>query len=474
MATFKVQIEDVVGSVGDDGALTQFLTDGAKEIINVLPRELKLECSSLTNLYIGNTDIVMDLDASGEILHVTRENADSGYHAPCRKISAAYGGMATDSGNMMYYATETDPVYWTGSDSGGDPKLFVIPTPTANQPAKIYHVKFPAVAYGDSAIVNFPDEAEYLVVLYASVKGLQRLMNNKSGSLPTLTLPPVLVAPPMSEKSVTITGTAPTYQEPVIALISKPTISDLSINTVLPIAPSDSITFTTSAPIYVSPVLSSPDYTDVNTWINTEEDSEMARVRLDDIKTKLEQYQSDIQNALNKFEEDSVEYQTQLKKSSKDGDLGAANYASKLQAYTSDVNQQVQEYQQNLTKELQLWKIDTQNQLGQYQSDIQNALNVFNKESSEYQAKLQKDLQDAQLAESKEGRDLQKYSQELASYQAETVAKVQEFTANVQKLSTDYKWLEGQYAQLKQDYNQGLQMLVGGGQPQPQKREGER
>ena len=377
---------------------------------------------------------------------------------------------------MMHYASETDPVYWTESDTGGDPKLFIKPTPTANQPARVHHVAFPSVDVSAvSAIVNFPNEAEYLVVLYASVKVLQNKMNEKSGSLPLLTLPPAPVAPTMSEKSVTITGTAPTYQEPVISLTSKPTISDLSINAVLPAAPSDNITFTTAAPTYIPPILSSPDYADVNTWINTEEDSEMARVRLDDIKTKLEQYQSDIQNALNKFEEDSVEYQTQLKKSLKDGDLGATNYSSKLQAYTSDVNQQVQEYQQNLTKELQLWKIDTQNQLGQYQSDIQNALNVFNKESAEYQAKLQKDLQDAQLAESKEGRDLQKYSQELASYQSETASKVQEFTVNVQKLSTDYKWLEGQYAQLKQDYNQGLQMLVRGSQSlQPQKREGER
>ena len=31
MATFKVQIEDMVGSVGDDTALTSWLTDGAKE-----------------------------------------------------------------------------------------------------------------------------------------------------------------------------------------------------------------------------------------------------------------------------------------------------------------------------------------------------------------------------------------------------------------------------------------------------------
>ena len=43
MATFKVQIEDMGGSVGDDTALTSWLTDGAKEIINFMPEpELSL------------------------------------------------------------------------------------------------------------------------------------------------------------------------------------------------------------------------------------------------------------------------------------------------------------------------------------------------------------------------------------------------------------------------------------------------
>ena len=34
------------------------------------------------------------------------------------------------------------------------------------------------VAYGDSAIANFPDEAEYAVVLFATRKYLQRLLSD--------------------------------------------------------------------------------------------------------------------------------------------------------------------------------------------------------------------------------------------------------------------------------------------------------
>ena len=92
---------------------------------------------------------------------------------------------------------------------------------------------------------------------------------------------------------------------------------------------------------------------------------------------------------------------------------------------------------------------------------MQNKLNEFNDANTEYQAKMQKDLKDADLAESKEGRDLQKYSQELASYQGQVQSNVQDFQNNLQKQVTDYQWYQNQYAQLKQEYNQGLQMLVG-------------
>ena len=174
MAVFKTQIQDIIGDFDDDVAINQFLTDGAKELINMMPPELKQKCSKVTNLYIGNTDTTMDLDGTGEILHVTRENANSGYYVGCREVNPIYADSANDS-SSLHYATATDPVYWTESNSSGNPTLFVKPTPDANQPAKIVHISYPSITGSDdSVIANFPDELEYLVVLYAAIKIVER------------------------------------------------------------------------------------------------------------------------------------------------------------------------------------------------------------------------------------------------------------------------------------------------------------
>tara|TARA_R100000808_G_scaffold5394_1_gene16472 strand:- start:1226 stop:3310 length:2085 start_codon:yes stop_codon:yes gene_type:complete len=177
MATFKTQIEDITGSVGDDAALTQWLTDGAKEIINILPYKLKEKCATISILNATN-GTTLDMDSSGEVLQVTRLSANSGgYQIPCRNIHPMYGDLANDS-SSLHYATVTDPVYWTTSNSSGASTLFVKPTATDSQPSNVYRIVYPSVANGDSVIANFPDEAEYLVVLYAAIKGLHRLQND--------------------------------------------------------------------------------------------------------------------------------------------------------------------------------------------------------------------------------------------------------------------------------------------------------
>jgi hypothetical protein len=176
--TFKNQVDALTGFAGtEDDALSDWLTAGAKEIINILPKRLKVKCGTVSLLNADN-GTTLDMDGRGEILYVTRENADSGYYAPCREIPAMFGDLSNDSTNIMYYATATDPVYWIESNSSNASTLFTKPTPTNNQPAKVVHIAYPAVAHGDTAIANFPDEAEYLVVIYASIKALQRLMNN--------------------------------------------------------------------------------------------------------------------------------------------------------------------------------------------------------------------------------------------------------------------------------------------------------
>ena len=151
---------------------TQWLTDAAKEVIIILPPELKIECATITSL---TSSTPMDLDATGKVFHVTRENADSGYHIGCRKVNPIHAGSASDS-TSLHYVTVTDPIYWVESDTGGDPKLFIKPDPTANQPARVHHVAFPTVEYSHTAIVNFPDEAEYLVVLRAAITAVEYLL----------------------------------------------------------------------------------------------------------------------------------------------------------------------------------------------------------------------------------------------------------------------------------------------------------
>ena len=150
----------------------QWLTDAAREVINILPPELKIECATITSL---TSSTPMDLDATGQVFHATRENADSGYHIGCRQVNPIHAGSAEDS-TSLHYVTATDPIYWIESDTGGDPKLFVKPNPTDNQPARIHHVAFPSIEHDASAIVNFPDEAEYLVVLRAALSAAQHLL----------------------------------------------------------------------------------------------------------------------------------------------------------------------------------------------------------------------------------------------------------------------------------------------------------
>ncbi len=170
-----------------DEVAAQWMTDAAREVINILPLELKLKCGTTTTL--NNSTTTMDMDSSGDILFVTRLSADSGgYQIPCRQVSSEYGGLTTDS-SSMHYASVTDPVYWIDANtSGSDGKsatLYVKPTPESTQVAYVHHINYPTFTAGDTEtydilqktiIANFPDEAENLVVLRAAITASEYLL----------------------------------------------------------------------------------------------------------------------------------------------------------------------------------------------------------------------------------------------------------------------------------------------------------
>ena len=179
--TLSAQITNLVGGTIDQDACDTWAAEACKEIINVLPARLKEKCMTATGV---GTDSVVDLDGLGEILYVTRKNADAGYYTECRKIPSSRGGLATDSTDLNYYGTASDPVYWVDGDTSGAATLYVKPTPTANQPAILHHIGYPTVDVSASTveIANFPDEATYLVVLFAASRQLLKFQATMSAS----------------------------------------------------------------------------------------------------------------------------------------------------------------------------------------------------------------------------------------------------------------------------------------------------
>tara|TARA_R100001198_G_scaffold45479_1_gene25206 strand:+ start:4522 stop:5550 length:1029 start_codon:yes stop_codon:yes gene_type:complete len=177
MATFEAQVEGLT-SLSIDGSsaptqteLTQFLTDGAKDVINSLPGRLLDLCSSqqtFTSTTVGSESETLN---TGKVLRVFRNSGD--YDVPCRFIDASQKGYASDPDEVTR-ATSTDPVFYIENN-----KLNVLPESGS---CKYDEVQYPAVAFGDSAISAFPDEAEHLVVLYASIKSLQNVLGNISSN----------------------------------------------------------------------------------------------------------------------------------------------------------------------------------------------------------------------------------------------------------------------------------------------------
>ena len=154
MATFEAQVEGLT-SLSIDGSsaptqteLTQFLTDGAKEILTALPTDKKMMYS--TSNALNNSTTYLTLGGS-EVLGVMRD--DGTINQPCRRIPSSMSGRAQDSAEMTY-GTTSDPVWWVVNNI-----LSIFPEPSS-EGATVQTLAYPAVAYGDSSITKFPDEAE--------------------------------------------------------------------------------------------------------------------------------------------------------------------------------------------------------------------------------------------------------------------------------------------------------------------------
>ena len=404
MATFKVQVEGLT-SLAIDGSsaptqdeLTQFLTDGAKEVINSLPGHLLSLCASSQSFTSGSASTLN----TGKILNVFRSDGD--ISQPCRKISAKQKGVVTDPDEMSY-ATITDPVFFIDNNS-----LDVLP---AGGSCTYSEVQYPAVVYGDSAIAVFPDEAEHLVALYGAVKSLQNVLGSKSSNSDVTTALTAInteldkivtdvhvpVAPAINEISYTdvtapskadISGNAPTYTKPVFTGTGSFYLTEMEAGTIGDAA---------------SDIDAEHWFSIAGQLIEDNEDVELVRTHLEKISTFVRAYQVDIQNELNEFNKENAIYQ--------------ANIQAEMAKHDSDLQVAIANGNKNMEK---------------LASDNSSKLQKYSNELQSYQQQVSKFVQSAQ------------------GYANEVQSRMQVDTAQ-------YGWYEKQQAKLQSDYDKGLQAL---------------
>ena len=370
MATFEAQVEGLTSlaisgsSAPTQTELTQFLTDGAKEIINVLPNRLQALCASEQTFTSGTADTLN----TGNILFVTRNDGD--IEQPCRRIPAPLADKAKDPDDMLY-ASITDPAYFIKNNT-----LDVLPDGGS---CKYSEVQYPAVAFGDSAITRFPDEAEHLVALYGAIKSLQNVLGNKRSNADITTALTAINAE--VDECLAIADLINTQVDSAVSELAEAATSvDSSIDTAVA-----AIT-TALGRVNTAVVLANTEFD----LINPEVDLANAQVDAEDIEL-ANGYISTARGYGDAGSKYISEAQTSLAE--------AQGYASEVNARTIQVNAQVDVAQgyisaaQGYANEIQS-KIQIANS---YANEAQTRLQVDTAQYAWYekqQAKLQKDYED--------------------------------------------------------------------------------
>ena len=380
MASFQTQIMGLTdltisssGTNPTEAQLTQFLTDGAKEIINSLPGHLLPLCASSQTFTSGSADTL----TTGKILNVFRSDGD--INQPCRKIPAKQKGRVSDPEDMAY-ATITDPIYYI--DNNG---LDVLPSGGS---CSYSEVQYPAVAYSADAVTAFPDEAEHLVVLYGAVKSIQNVLGGKSSN----------------SDITTAVDAANTELDKIVTDINIPVAPDINTISYADVTAPSKAGIGGSVPTFTKPVVGL-DFAQVNTHLDTNEDTELASTKIQQIQAQLSEYNANIQNEQAEFNKENAKYQ--------------ANVQAEMAKHNSDLQVAIANGNKNMEKLV---------------ADNNSTIQKYSNELQSYQAQVSKLVQSAQ------------------GYINEVQSRLQVDTAQ-------YSWYEKQQAKLQADYDKGLQAL---------------
>jgi len=339
MSTFKIRVEDIIGSVGDDTALADWLTEGARRVILYLP-ESKLENYPTTALTDSGTGVSI---ATYRPIRAHK----SGYGA--RRIDAGLKTQAGLSGSI-HYATTVDPVWYIELS-----KAFVLPSG-----GSVIALAFPTISHTDETAIAFPTEHENAVVLYAAIRGRLRqiydLISTSLGGLAFSTQTP---------------PTAPDAPSFVYVDASGETISSTSISF------SDTLSY--SPPVFTG------IYTGVDSAL-TNQDVELASGHLSKINTQLDLFQKDLFNSLNDFNKEAKQAELNLQEAISQAQLTQQRLIQQAELTTNvDLQNKLRGFESQVS--------EYRAKLEKYGAQMQAYVTQVNEESQRFNSRIQQYIQ---------------------------------------------------------------------------------
>jgi len=267
MGTLQSKIEDYIGTYSDTDALSNWLTQGTRILIDLLPKE-KLDKISVTTSFTNSVSLAYKKPL---YIHL------NGYEV--REIPIGKKAQAADT-NSLYYATATDPVSYIENSN-----LTILPNGTGT----LIFVTYPEVAYNNTNINLMPLELEHLIVLYASIQAQISKLLTKNTILAGITINNIAAISTPSSPSFT-------YTNPALGTYVNSLIADFG-----------------TLPTYTKPTTTF-SLTTANTHINTTEDIELANAEMSRQGLLLQQYVDDIQNEVNEYQKEMEIYKSKVQK----------------------------------------------------------------------------------------------------------------------------------------------------------------
>jgi hypothetical protein len=444
-----------VGTTPTTGELTQFLRDGVKEVVN---RIIKIRPDELNKFTTSTHDAADNgITASGRILSVVREHDSVNILRNCTLIAPGDRYAASDSTSLRYRSAYNPGFYELAG------KIHTIPASAAgNNDSIVTQVAYYLPSFDDVSLDNFPDEYEYLVTLYASLRSIHATMGVKTtttldafnplpilslkaaptiGNLSISAVPPVgLIDPNITDPGVStiskadIIGNIPTYTKPStdISISSPivPTLETLATFNLTAVAPdsildpvitSDGVATVGKPDVTTTP----PQYSGGSVVGFSSSFATLATKTVTDLSIKAVPPDTpgeliDTFSSVPSYDVPQVGGVTEA--------LTAGITAGNSQTDVSDWFEVAGDYiQTEEDSELASSQLDKiAGYITAYSAQVANNLNKFNADNVIYQADIQKKVKEADL-------DMSKFSAELTEYQQEVNREVTEWNANKDK-----------------------------------------